>query len=57
MIESNTATLLREDFQSYQEYLEVYRAFCKYYGYKVRVFGGWKFFVFEQDYRIWKNQK
>jgi len=57
MGESETTTLLRENFKNYQEYLKVYREFCQYYGYKVRVYGGWKFFNFEQDYRIWKNQK
>jgi len=57
MSESQSTTILRENFQNYREYLKVYQAHCRYFGYKARVFGGWKFFIFEQDYRIWKNQK
>ncbi len=53
----NTATLYRDDFTSYRDYLAAYRSACKHYGYKARVYGGWKFFAYSNDYDTWMNQK
>jgi len=53
----NSITIFRDNYQSQKDYLKDFQDFCKYYGYKVKVFGGWKFFTFQQDYKIWKNQK
>lgn len=55
--EHNQMALFREDFPSYKEYLQAYREACEYYGYKVRVVGGWRFFTFQQDYDLWKHTK
>jgi hypothetical protein len=56
-MDTDSPSIFRDDFKNYESYLQKYQEFCKYYGYKVRVFGGWKFFTFLQDYKIWKNQK
>lgn len=53
----DTTNLYRDLFASYREYLAAYRSACKHYGYKARVFGGWKFFAYSNDYDTWMNQK
>jgi len=52
-----TATLIRAEFENSREYRRYYQDYCKHYGFKARVEGGWRFFEFETDYRTWKNQK
>ena len=43
--------------QTRTQWLALYRDCCRHYSYKVRVYYGWMFFEFEDDYRTWKQQK
>ena len=52
-----TTTLYRDEFATRGEYLAVYRDFCRHYGYRSRVEGGWMFFKSGNDYRTWRNQR
>lgn len=49
-------TIYRNDYTHF-EWVEIFNACRRHYGYKAPVVGGWKFFEFETDYRTWKNQK
>ena len=49
-------TVTRDEY-SRKRYYDTYRDFCKHYGYKARVEGGWIFFENLDDFLTWKNQK
>ncbi len=53
--ETSTA-LYRDEFESRKTYLDAYHDFCRHYGFKARVTGGWMFFAFATDYNTWRNQ-
>ena len=53
----STMTLHRSDYPTKAEYITAYRDCNQHYGYKVRVFGGWKFFETATDMQTWKAQQ
>lgn len=53
----NSITICRTNYEKRSDYLKRYRELCKQYDFKVRLYGGWIFFRYFNDYRTYKNQK